>query len=195
MEQSHSWVASSVSFTQLLRNFSPLMATKRLLPCSQEPAAGQLVPILSQMILIRIFEPYFRKIKFNIIRHYIPTPISLFSSDFPTQILYAFLISRRRTTCPANYRFDFISLIIFTADHSGRAVWGMNCLRSFERWDLGFESRSRHGCLYYVQLFCVCVVLCVSRGLATGWFPVQGVLPTVYKIKKLKKRPRPNKGL
>jgi hypothetical protein len=46
-----------------------------------------------------------------------------------------------------------------------------------------------------VRLFCVCVVLCVGRGLATGWSTVQGVLPTVYRIKILKKRPRPNKGL
>jgi hypothetical protein len=36
-----------------------------------------------------------------------------------------------------------------------------------ERWDRGFESHSRHGCLY-VRLFCVCVVLCVGGGLATG---------------------------
>jgi hypothetical protein len=33
----------------------------------------------------------------------------------------------------------------------------------------------------------VCVVLCVGCGLATSWSPVQGVLPTVYKIKKLKR--------
>jgi hypothetical protein len=39
-----------------------------------------------------------------------------------------------------------------------------------------------------VHLFCVYVVLCVGSGLATGWSPVQGVLPTVYKIKKLKKQ-------
>jgi hypothetical protein len=38
-----------------------------------------------------------------------------------------------------------------------------------------------------VRLFCVCFVLCVGSGLATGWSPVQGVLPTVYRIKKLKK--------
>jgi hypothetical protein len=44
-----------------------------------------------------------------------------------------------------------------------------------------------------VRLFCVCVVLCVGSGLATGWFPVQGVLPPVYSIKKLKKRPSSNK--
>jgi hypothetical protein len=43
--------------------------------------------------------------------------------------------------------------------------------------------------------FCVCAVLCVSSGFATGWSPAEGVLPTVYKITKLKKRPGPNKGL
>jgi hypothetical protein len=46
-----------------------------------------------------------------------------------------------------------------------------------------------------VSLFYVYVVLCVSRDLATGWSPVQGVLPSVYRIKKLKKQPRPNKVL
>jgi hypothetical protein len=42
---------------------------------------------------------------------------------------------------------------------------------------------------------CACVVLCVGSGLATCWSPIQGVLTTVYRIKKLKKRPRSNKGL
>jgi hypothetical protein len=41
------------------------------------------------------------------------------------------------------------------------------------------EFHSRYG---YLRLFYVCDVLC----LATGWYPVQGVVPTVYKIKKLK---------
>jgi hypothetical protein len=31
------------------------------------------------------------------------------------------------------------------ADHSGRAVYGMKCLRPLEHWDRGFESHSRHG--------------------------------------------------
>jgi hypothetical protein len=38
-----------------------------------------------------------------------------------------------------------------------------------------------------VRLFYVCDVLCVGSDFATGWSPVQGVLPTVYRIKKLKK--------
>jgi hypothetical protein len=37
-----------------------------------------------------------------------------------------------------------------------------------------------------VLLFCVCAVLCVRSGLATGWSPGQGILPT----KKLKRCPR-----
>jgi hypothetical protein len=46
-----------------------------------------------------------------------------------------------------------------------------------------------------MRLFCVCVALYIDSGLATGLLFVQGVLPTVYRIKKLKKQPRPNKGL
>jgi hypothetical protein len=56
-------------------------------------------------------------------------------------------------------------------------------------------SNPTRGMNVCVRLFCVCVVLCVGSGLATGWSPVQGVLPTVYSIKKLKKRPGFNKGL
>jgi hypothetical protein len=65
----------------------------------------------------------------------------------------------------------------------------MNRLRPLEHWDHGFESHSRYGWLC-VHLFCVCVFLCVCSDLATGRSPVQGVLPTVYRIKKLKKRAR-----
>jgi hypothetical protein len=71
----------------------------------------------------------------------------------------------------------------------------MNCLRQLEHWGRGFEIRTRHGCLYCVYLFCVCVVPCTGRGLATGWSPVQGIVPTVYRFEKLKKLPRPNRGL
>jgi hypothetical protein len=33
------------------------------------------------------------------------------------------------------------------ADHSGRAVCDLNCLRSLEHWDRGLESHFRNGCL------------------------------------------------
>jgi hypothetical protein len=46
------------------------------------------------------------------------------------------------------------------------------------------------------RLFSVCAVLCVANVLATVWSPVQGVLPAVNRITKLKKnRSGPNKGL
>jgi len=35
-----------------------------------------------------------------------------------------------------------------------------------------------------VCVFLCCVVLCVGRGLASGWSPNQGVLPNVYRIEK-----------
>jgi hypothetical protein len=38
-----------------------------------------------------------------------------------------------------------------------------------------------------VRLFWVYIVLSVGSGLVTDWSPVQEVLPTVYRIKKLKK--------
>jgi hypothetical protein len=41
--------------------------------------------------------------------------------------------------------------------------------------------------------YSVCVVLCVGRGLARGWSPVEGVLQTVYRIKKLKRDQGPTK--
>jgi hypothetical protein len=44
-----------------------------------------------------------------------------------------------------------------------------------------------------VRLFCVCVVLYVGSGLATDWSLVQGVLSTVYRIKKLKRGQGPTK--
>jgi hypothetical protein len=46
----------------------------------------------------------------------------------------------------------------------------------------------------FVCVYSVCVVPCVGSGLATGWSPVQGVLLTVYTIKKLKSGQGPKKG-
>jgi hypothetical protein len=44
------------------------------------------------------------------------------------------------------------------ADHSGRAVCGMTCLRSLEHWDCGFESHSNNGCLCAFFLYLCCPV-------------------------------------
>jgi hypothetical protein len=62
-------------------------------------------------------------------------------------------------------------IYIYTTDHSGRAVLGMNCLLSLESWDRGFKSPQGMD-------VCVCV-LCIGSGLATGLPLVQGVLPSV----------------
>jgi hypothetical protein len=51
-------------------------------------------------------------------------------------------------------------------NNSGLAIYGMNCVLSLERWDRGFESHQVMDA--YVRLFCVCVVLFVGSGLATG---------------------------
>jgi hypothetical protein len=45
------------------------------------------------------------------------------------------------------------------AGPSSRAVWGMNRLRSLERWVPGFESYSRHGCLP-AFILCLCCPVC-----------------------------------
>jgi hypothetical protein len=64
---------------------------------------------------------------------------------------------------------------------------------------LGRSLRSWVGISFEVWMsvifYFVCVALYIGRGLRKGWSPVQWVLPTVHRIKKLQKRLRPNKGL
>jgi hypothetical protein len=55
--------------------------------------------------------------------------------------------------------------------HSNTGIMGSNPTRGIEV------------CL---PLLCVCVVLCVDSGLTTGWSPVQGVLPIVYRLRNWK---------
>jgi hypothetical protein len=45
-----------------------------------------------------------------------------------------------------------------------------------------------------VCIYSVFVLSCVRSDLATAWSPIQGVPPTVYKIKKLKSGQGPKKG-
>jgi hypothetical protein len=53
---------------------------------------------------------------------------------------------------------------VFTRSEAG--ILGSNPTRGMDIWCV---------CAF----LCVCVVLCLDRGLATSWSPVQGVLPTV----------------
>jgi hypothetical protein len=68
----------------------------------------------------------------------------------------------------------------------------MGCLRPLPETEI-VGSNPTGGMHVCVRLFCVCVVLCVGGGLATGLPPVQGVLPNLYTIRKIERRPRPNK--
>jgi hypothetical protein len=63
-------------------------------------------------------------------------------------------------------------LLVFTLCNAG--IEGSNPIRGIE---------------VCMRLFRVCIVLCVGSDLATCWSPIQGLRPTVYRIKKLKKRP------
>jgi hypothetical protein len=40
--------------------------------------------------------------------------------------------------------YEYLPVDPHGVDHSGRAVYGMNCLLPLEHWDRGFESHSRH---------------------------------------------------
>jgi hypothetical protein len=79
-----------------------------------------------------------------------------------------------------------------SVNRSGRAVWGMNCLRPLKRWYHGFESIRDVN--IFVHLFCFCVV-CRYRIFVWDWSPFQGVMLTIYKNKKLHQLHTPNSGL
>jgi len=65
-----------------------------------------------------------------------------------------------------------MNFIIYPADPSGRAVWGVD-LRHFASLDCGFEFRRRHGYLLWV----LCVVR--KRSLRRTGQSSRGFLPTV----------------
>jgi hypothetical protein len=68
--------------------------------------------------------------------------------------------------------------------------WPMTAAAQCKAWTVCARSNSgivssdpTQGMDVCLSLFCVCVVLCVGRGLATDWSPTQWVLPTVYTYK------------
>jgi hypothetical protein len=88
------------------------------------------------------------------------------------------------------YLFCVINALSISAAAQSKA-WTV-----FARSNAGVAgSNPTRGMDVCVHLFCVSFVLYVGRGLATNWSPSQRFLVTVYRIKKLKKRPKPNKGL
>jgi hypothetical protein len=106
------------------------------------------------------------------------SPLRQCGREWPHQL-------RRRIA--SKHAMEFLSATFSGADHSGREV--------FARSNAGIVgSNPTQGMNVYVCLFCVRVVIFVGRGFAMGWSLVQRVLPTVWKIKKLKSDEDPAKG-
>jgi hypothetical protein len=47
-------------------------------------------------------------------------------------------------------------------------------------------SNPTWGIVVCVRLLCVCATLCAGSGLATGWSPIQGFQPTMYRLRNWK---------
>jgi hypothetical protein len=92
---------------------------------------------------------------------------------------------------PSSFYFGVSSPpLVSIHDHSDQ---DMNLLRPLERLDRGFESHSGHGCLC-AFILCLCCPVCAGSGLASGWSPVQEVLPSVYRLRNWKSGQGPIKG-
>jgi hypothetical protein len=103
--------------------------------------------------------------------------LGLPSGPFPSQLLgngmYALIFSPVPATC---ILFDFIISIIFGTDKIGRGV--RTCSNTgIEVW-------------IFVCLYSVFVLSCVDSDLASGWYPVQGVLPNACKIHNFREETR-----
>jgi hypothetical protein len=61
-------------------------------------------------------------------------------------------------------------------------AWAVSPLK---HWVRGFESHLRHGCLLWGFILCLCCSLCRYLS-CDGLIPVQGVLPTVYRLRNWK---------
>jgi hypothetical protein len=94
-----------------------------------------------------------------------------------------------------------IDQVVLRARRGGRSQWPITVAVQSKAWTVFARSNTvvvgsnpTRDMVVYVRLLCFFVVLYVGSGLAMGWFSVQGVLQTVYRIKKMKKLSR-SKGL
>jgi hypothetical protein len=132
------------------------------------------------------------------------------SPSFTVRILTSWI---QTSSLPSLIRTKFVQVLRKqTEQKRNRSVWTFSPITSFRhpshlynlyivlyrsQWPRGVrhELSSNTGivgsnltrCMdVCVRLVGVCVVLCVGSGLATGWSPVQGVLPTVYRLRNWK---------
>jgi hypothetical protein len=161
------------------------METEDLLPFSQEPWARSIQSIPPPSLL--------SKIHFNII-----LPLALRSSHWSPSFwfphrnpLFVPLLPLRDRWQVHLIALHCITLITFGEEYKYQWMWphGLRHEPSSLVRTLGSWVRNLLKAWMHVRLFCVCV-LCVGSALATNSSPVQGVLPTMYRIKKRKKRPR-----
>jgi hypothetical protein len=195
--------------SQSVKNLSFFYRSRRCIAMFQVPPLDS---ILSQLNPVHAITHCLFKIQFNILPS-IPRPLK--RSHMPDVVTYNFvciLDTSLRVPCPTHVvPYDLIVVIICVEDYE-LSVYSLNdylhppiyfvakvyvsitvttwCMMwtVFARSDTGVVVRLP------LEAWMSLCVLCVDSGLTTGWSPVQGVLPNVYRIKKLKKRPR-SKGL
>jgi hypothetical protein len=122
----------------------------------------------------------------------------LFPSGVATKTICAFILSKMHATFPAHMvLLDWIPLIIFARVFvMSRPQWPhslrqelFSLARTLRSWvRIPFRAWMFGVCVCVV---CVCAVLCLGTGLATGWSLVQGVYRLWKVITELKKRPGP----
>jgi hypothetical protein len=113
MELSPSWEAASCAATQELSSI--LWNPKFHYHVHKSPP---LIPILSQINPIHTIPSYLRSILILSTQLRLGLPSGLFPSGIPTNILYAFLFSHIRATCPVHLILtDLIILIILGEEY------------------------------------------------------------------------------
>jgi hypothetical protein len=105
---------------------------------------------------------------------------------------YSYISFFLTTSRLLSLNISFWKVLLYFMEWMGSLLWFLVITRQitvsarskawtvFARPNTGIvASNPTQGMDVFVHVFCVCVV-CEGNGLATGWSPAQGVLPTVY---------------